>query len=130
MNLYERDYSRILLESEQKLQDTFKEYENIKGMKSTRKDPRYSCPEFEGRKFLWCYNSLFPNNYLYHREPSTLDLEAESKRFIDIIYKAQNESEIQSYIKSGLFQLQYIKSIILDIMELIYFQSFRWEVNM
>ncbi|MGB7604533.1 MAG: Shedu anti-phage system protein SduA domain-containing protein [Lutisporaceae bacterium] len=99
MNLYERDYSRIISEEEQKLQDAYKTYDNINGAKNTGDDPRQSHPEFESRKFLWCYNSLFPNNYLYHREPNTLNLEAESKYFKDIIYKAQSENEIQSYIK-------------------------------
>lgn len=100
MNLYERDYSKIISEKEQKLQDDFRKYDNIKGIKNTGHDPRHSHPEFECRKFLWCYNSLFPNNYLYHLEPSTLDLEAESKCFKDIVDKAQNENEVQSYIKT------------------------------
>jgi hypothetical protein len=80
MNLYERDYSKILDESEQKLQDAFIKYNNIKGLKNTRNDPRHSHPELEGRKFLWCYNSIFPNNYLYQREPSTLNLVASKNR--------------------------------------------------
>lgn len=101
MNLYERDYSRILYDDEQKLQDAFKKNDNIKGLKNTGNDPRHSHPEFCGRKFLWCHNSLFPNNYLYYSEPSTSDLEAESKDFKDIIYKAQNENEIQAYIKTN-----------------------------
>lgn len=61
MNLYKRDYSKVLCESEQKLHTDFEKYNNIKGLKSAKKDPRHSYPEFETRKFLWCYNLLFPN---------------------------------------------------------------------
>lgn len=99
MNLYERDYTRIICENEQILQEEFKRYKKAKGLKNTRNDPRHSYPEFWGRKFLWCHNSLFPNNYLYHKELSILNLETEAKGFNDIIYGAQNENEIQSYIK-------------------------------
>ncbi|WHH58270.1 Shedu anti-phage system protein SduA domain-containing protein [Petroclostridium sp. X23] len=101
MNLYERDYSKIISEKERELQDAFERYDNIKGLKNTGDDPRHSHSEFECRKFLWCHNSLFPNNYLYYFEPSTMDLETESKCFKDVIYKAQNENEIQSYIKTS-----------------------------
>lgn len=101
MKLYERDYTRIISEDEQKLQDKFETYNNFKGIKSTSDDPRNSHPEFEYRKFLWCYNSLFPNNYLYHSELSMLDLEVESNSFKVIINKAENENEIQRYIKNN-----------------------------
>jgi Domain of unknown function (DUF4263) len=101
MNLYERDYSRIISEEEQNLQDTFKIYENFKGLKNIGDDPRHSHPEFKYRKFLWCYNSLFPNNYLYHCEPSTLNLEVESICFKNILDKAENENQIQKYIKNN-----------------------------
>ncbi len=101
MNLYERDYTKIISEEEQKLQQMFIRFDNVRGIKSTGDDPRHSYPKFECRKFLWCHNSLFPNNYLYHLEPSTLDLAKESKEFRDVIYAAQNENDIQSYIKDN-----------------------------
>lgn len=101
MNLYKKNYFKISCEKEQKLQDDFERYDNIRGIKNTRKDPRNSCPEFEGRRFLWCHNSAFPNNYLYHGELFTLDLKTESKEFEDIISKAKNENEIQTYIKTN-----------------------------
>lgn len=99
MNLYERDYTRVISETEKKLQNDFKKYENIKGIKRVSSDPRHSHPNFLEKKFLWCYNSLFPNNYLYHGELKNLNLQEESKQFYNIIYKSKNENEIQSYIK-------------------------------
>lgn len=101
MKLYERDYTRVNSEHEKKLQEKFEIYNKLKGIKNTIDDPRNNEPEFEDRKFLWCHNSLFPNNYLYHRELEVLDLGVESTYFKDIIDKAENENEIQRYIKNN-----------------------------
>lgn len=99
--LYERDYTKINSEHEKKLQEKFEIYDKRKGIKNTKDDPRNNEPEFEDRKFLWCHNSLFPNNYLYHGELEKLDLGYESTCFKDVIDKAKNENEIQRYIKDN-----------------------------
>lgn len=101
MKLYERDYTRINSEHEKKLQEKFEIYDKSKGIKNTRDDPRNNEPEFEDRKFLWCHNSLFPNNYLYQGELEVLDLGAESIYFKYVIDNAKNENEIQKYIKDN-----------------------------
>jgi len=101
MNLYERDFLKVLTSEEHRLQNDFEKYDNIHGIKNTRNDPRHCASNFEDRKFLWCHNSLFPNNYLYHLEPANLDIISESNNFSNIIYKAINENEIQSYIKDN-----------------------------
>lgn len=101
MKLYERDYTVVNSKHEKKLQEKFEIYDKLKGIKNTRDDPRNNEPEFEDRKFLWCHNSLFPNNYLYHRELEVLDLDFESTYFKKIINEAKNENEIQRYIKNN-----------------------------
>lgn len=101
MKLYERDYTKINSEHEKKLQEKFEIYDKSKGIKNTRDDPRNNEPEFEDRKFLWCHNSLFPNNYLYQGELEVLDLGTESIYFKYVIDNAKNENEIQKYIKDN-----------------------------
>lgn len=101
MNLYERDYTEILNQEEFEALELYKEFHSRKGIKCTADAPEWSYPNEEVRRFLWHFNSLFPNNYLYHLEPKRLDLEKESNKFRKVVYNAKNENEIQSYIKSN-----------------------------
>ncbi|MCB0732812.1 MAG: DUF4263 domain-containing protein [Ignavibacteriae bacterium] len=57
--------------------------------------------EINIRKFLSHHFSLFPNNYLWHSELSSLDLKYEAEKFREIIYSANKENEIQKYIKDN-----------------------------
>lgn len=99
MNLYERDYSKILNKEEAEAVELYIEFHSRKGIKCSSDAPEWSHPNEEIRRFLWHYNSKFPNNYLYHIEPKKLDLKKESMEFKNIVYTAKNENEIQNYIK-------------------------------
>jgi hypothetical protein len=57
MNLYDRDYSKILSSEEKELQSFVEKFEKISGFKNTNDDPRINNPDYNNRKFLFCYNS-------------------------------------------------------------------------
>lgn len=99
MNLEDRDYTLILTDEEQKAYDEEVAYEMKRGPKNTRKFPRFSHPDEEIRKFIWHKRSHFPNNFLYLKEYKGNNLEEEANAFHDVIYSAENELEIQRYIK-------------------------------
>lgn len=101
MNLYERDYTKILNPEECEAVELYNEFHSRKGIQRTSDAPEWSHPSEEIRRFLWHFNSIFPNNHLYHLEPRRLELEKESIEFKNIVYSAKNENEIQSYIKSN-----------------------------
>jgi hypothetical protein len=101
MILYERDYALILNQEEQEAQDAYIKFQSIKGIKSSRNSPLHNHPNLECRKFLCCHNSHFPNNRLYFAEPRLLNLEEEAENYLLELYKADNENQIQSYIKNN-----------------------------
>lgn len=101
MNLYERDYTQIITEEEQEAQEEYTKWGLKKGLKSPAKNPLHNHINLECRKFLWCYNSYFPNNCLYYAEPKHLDLEMEVDNYRIIINNSTNENQIQSYIKNN-----------------------------
>ncbi len=101
MNLYIRDYTKILTEEERVAQNKYMCFKSKKGIKTPADNPLHNHPNFECRKFLWCYNSYFPNNCLYFSEPKTIDLQYEADEFRKVIYSAENENQIQSYIKDN-----------------------------
>lgn len=101
MNLYERDYTLILTQEEQEAQNNYEKFKAKKGMKTPANNPLHSHPNLECRKFIWCYNSYFPNNCLYFAEPKRLNLLDESEKYKYALYSATNENQIQTYIKSN-----------------------------
>ncbi|MSU02141.1 Shedu anti-phage system protein SduA domain-containing protein [Tissierella pigra] len=101
MRLQERDYEVILTEEEYEAYESELAYELRKGIKNNRNFPRYSHPDKEIRKFIWHKSSLFPNNFLYLGEYKDLDFGLESNKFHNIIYTAENELDIQKYIKQN-----------------------------
>lgn len=99
MKLQDRDYTLILTDEEKEAYEDELAYEAKKGIKSIRKFPRFSHQDKEIRKFVWHKRSLFPNNFLYFGEYRDIDFELEASEFQNIIYTAENELEIQQYIK-------------------------------
>lgn len=100
MNLYERDFTRVITQEEALAQEEYTSFRKRKAF-TPAQDPLHSHPNFECRKFLWCHNSYFPNNCLYFSDPQQLNLEQESRAFTDVIYSAKTENQIQAYIKSN-----------------------------
>lgn len=101
MWLQERDYTVILTDEERKAYEEECSYERKKGFKTVRNFPRFSHPDKNIRKFISHKRSLFPNNFLYFNEYKDLGFEKEADKFKTIIYSAENELEIQQYIKGN-----------------------------
>ena len=101
MNLYERDYTKIITQEERDAQILFEEFETKKGIKYLNDNPLYSHPDYNCRNFLWCHNSRFPNNSLLHFRPEVLNLSCEAKQFMLVLDESKNENQIQSYIKDN-----------------------------
>lgn len=100
MNLYERDYSKAITAEEEGAQILYIEYSNRK-IKCTTDDPRFNHPNIECRKFLWRYNSLFPNNYIDFVEFDLIDFSEEADNYRSILSDFGTEQAIQSYIKDN-----------------------------
>jgi hypothetical protein len=101
MNLYSRDYTKIITQEEtdaQKLHKIWLEPMKIRGSTDT---PMFTHPDFEVRKFLWNHNSLFPNNCLCRFELEELDFTLEADRLSEILDAAKTETDVQSYIKNN-----------------------------
>ena len=77
----------------------WKKIAHRKGVKNNREFPRFLHPNEDVREFLCHKRSLYPNNYLHLLEYKKLDLDEEADKYHDIIYNANNEQEIQQYIK-------------------------------
>lgn len=101
MSLYDRDFSEFLNEEEKNAQHLQENFDNTRGFKRVNESPKNKHDDIGVRKFLWHYNSLFPNNYLWYMELKQLDLEKESQLFSDVIYSVKTENEIQTYIKEN-----------------------------
>ena len=101
MNLYERDYTKILNDEEQEAWDKEQKFISRKGIKTNRDSKKFSHPNENVRKFIWCKSSLYPNNILLLSKYKNTQLQLEADAFREIIYKAKNELEIQRYIKEN-----------------------------
>lgn len=100
MNLYEADYTK----QTEKYAAAIKEYNEFwsQGLIDFSKasDPIEKFDD-ETRKFIYNFNSKFPNNVVwhYHRDRTSLDLEVNALR--KVINSAKNEHDIQDYIKKN-----------------------------
>lgn len=99
MHLQERDYTKFVSEEEKIALELEEKIERRRGIKSTREFPRFSHPDASVREFIWHKTSMFPNNYLHLSEYKKLDFDEEADEFHQVIYSAQNEQQIQQYIK-------------------------------
>ena len=104
MNLYQRDYSVFMTKEEeyaQKIYEKYREFHQVPQIKRVTDNPVHSHPNWECRKFIWCYNSYFPNHCLYFGELRRLDLLKEAQIYREVLYKSESEQQIQKYIKEN-----------------------------
>ena len=106
MRLYDRDYSIIITDEEREAQDAYIKFKDKRIKRAHDFDPRVMHPDFECRRFIWRYNSLFPNNYLEPIRQFKDDLErpefiSEAAVFKSFINVYGDESEIQKNIKDN-----------------------------
>lgn len=83
-------------------------------------------PNEEIREFIWYKRSLYPNNYLHLSEYKKLNFDEEADKYHEVIYMANNELEIQRYIKLNhkwFFPGSIFLDYNLDITMLICFQN-------
>lgn len=99
MKLQERDYTKFLNEEEREAFELEEKIAHRKGVKNNREFPRFSHPNEEVRRFIWHKSSLYPNNYLHLLEYKKLNFDEEADKYHEVIYMANNELEIQQYIK-------------------------------
>lgn len=101
MFLQDRDYTIYSNDEEKEAFIHDEKYENCNGIKSNRNFLRFSHPDTDIRRFIWHRRSLFPNNYLYFLEYKEINFEKEADEYNKVIYSANNEHEIQTYIKGN-----------------------------
>ena len=104
MNLYYRDLTKPINEDEQSaLSKQIEEEKESDKSKFGRVNNgiKFSHTDKNIRRFLWHYNSLFPNNYLWHLEFSRENLKNEKKLFNKELNKSTKEEDIQRYIKEN-----------------------------
>ena len=100
------DYSKISTDEEKDAQIKYEEYNKPMKLRCSSDDLRFSHPNIECRKFLWRYNSLFPNNFidtLYYFNSSITkpDYLSEANEYISFLDKNGSENGIQGYIKDN-----------------------------
>ena len=99
MKLQKWDYTKFLNEEEREAFELEEKITNRKGAKNNREFPRLLYPNEEIREFIWYKRSLYPNNYLHLSEYKKLNFDEEADKYHEVIYMANNELEIQRYIK-------------------------------
>jgi hypothetical protein len=101
MDLYGRDYTKPISSEEKEALNKFDEFNNQRKSLKFSGNPLHAHPDIECRKFLWCYNSKFPNNCLYSPELREIDLKSEADNFKSVIYDSGDEKSIQDHIKNN-----------------------------
>jgi len=101
MNLYDRDYSQFVSQEEIDAIAAYEAYETAPGIKTIENDPRFSHHSDFIKDFLWHHLSSFPNNHLNPITVRHLDLRTEAAQFRDILERANNEQQVQRYIKDN-----------------------------
>ena len=104
MNLFERDYTKIITSEDKEALLLEKEWDMTGGFDGTRNIdnwPTLSHPNIECRKFLERHQSIYPNNYLGLFCHETFDMLKEAKEYESIIYNNGDEKTIQAYIKTN-----------------------------
>jgi hypothetical protein len=104
MNLYERDFTKILTDEERDAQKDYAVFEQkCRNMQIVGSDdnPMFSHSNVECKIFLWRHNSLYPNNSLDFIDFKRLNLPQEAESYKSLLYGNGQECAIQNYIKCG-----------------------------